>query len=192
MNNNLVVAGSLSALARNAGHSLAESFVSCDVIIIVDTSGSMNTRDSRGGASRYDVAIEELRNLQNQLPGKIAVIAFSDKPQFCPSGIATYLGSGTALHTALEFTKVADVEGMQFILVSDGEPDQPGLALAVARTYKNKIDVIYVGPEDRPSGRAFLQKLASITGGATVTVDRAMELQSGILRLLEASSHGAR
>jgi len=188
MGNQLVVTGSLSALARTTGHSLAETFTSCDVVIIVDTSGSMATRDSRAGASRYDVAMEELRALQTRLPGKLAVIAFSDRASFCPSGIATYMGSGTALHDALKFSKIADVDGMQFILISDGQPDSPEKALAIARTYKNKINVIYVGPEDNPQGRDFLTRLASVTGGQTVTADRAKELQSGVLKLLGAGN----
>jgi len=80
------------------------------------------------------------------------------------------------------------VDGMQFILISDGQPDSPEKALAIARTYKNKINVIYVGPEDNPQGRDFLTRLASVTGGQTVTADRAKELQSGVLKLLGAGN----
>jgi hypothetical protein len=46
--------------------------------------------------------------------------------------------------------------------------------------------VIYVGPENHPSGRDFLQKLAQATGGISVTADRAKELKSEIEQLLLA------
>lgn len=41
----------------------------------------------------------------------------------------------------------------------------------------------YVGPEEYPAGRDFLQRLAAATGGQTVTADRAKELKAGIERL---------
>lgn len=179
-----LVLGSLQALATQSGKSLAETFVNAEVIIIVDTSGSMNTHDSREGKSRYEVAVTELNALQMQNPGKIAVIVFSSTVQFCPSGVAAYLGGSTALAKALEFVKIADVSGMKFILISDGEPDDPDAARRVAETFKNKIDVIYVGPEERATGRDFLYRLARATGGSGTTVDRAKELGSGLQKLL--------
>jgi uncharacterized protein YneF (UPF0154 family) len=81
-----LVSGSLAALAQQSGKSLAESFIHCDAVVIVDTSASMNDRDARGGVSRYKAAVEELTALQNALPGKIAVISFSDYAMFCPGG----------------------------------------------------------------------------------------------------------
>jgi hypothetical protein len=125
------------------------------------------------------VACDELATLQTSLPGKIAVIAFSSDVQFCPSGVPTYFGGGTDMAKALQFAKVADVPGMQFILISDGQPDDPDRTLTIARTYKNKISVIYVGPEDLSLGRDFLDKLAKTTGGQFVTVECA-NLKAGI------------
>jgi hypothetical protein len=180
-----IVPGSISAIAQASGASLAETFLSVDVVIIVDTSGSMDQTDSRSGKSRYEVACDELRKLQASLPGKIAVISFSHDVQFCPAGVAMYFGGGTDLTRALEFVKVADVPGMQFILISDGQPDEAGSALRVARTFENKISVIYVGPEDQPSGRDFLQRLAAATGGKAITADRAKELAASVQFLLK-------
>lgn len=181
-----IVPGSIGAIAQANNRSIAEAFISCDVVILVDTSGSMSANDSRGGRSRYDVACEELRALQNNLPGRIALVNFSSTVQFEPGGIPTFLQGGTDLTAALRFVKVADVPDMQFILISDGEPNDAKTALAVARTFKNKINVIYVGPEYLPAGRNFLQQLAAATGGKTVTADRAKELQAGVMALLEA------
>jgi len=182
--NNQIVVGSIGAIAKAEGKSLAESFIHADAVVIVDTSGSMETHDSKGGKSRYDVAVDELRTLQNHLPGKIAVVAFSDNVEFCPAGIPTLFGSGTDLLKALRFVKVADVPDMKFILISDGEPGEEDKCLQMAATFTNHIDVIYCGPEDHPTGRNFLEKLARATGGKSVTADRAMELSTGIAGLL--------
>lgn len=181
--NTSIVPGSISAIAKQENKSIAETFVNADLIVIVDTSGSMSTHDSRGGKSRYDVACEELAALQSSHPGKIAVLAFSSDVIFCPSGIPLYFGGGTNMAKALQFAKIADVPGMQFVLISDGEPDNEAETLQVASTYKNKISTIYVGPEENPTGRNFLQRLASATGGQTITIDRAKQLKAGIEKL---------
>ncbi len=164
--NNTLVKGSLSDIAKRSNQSIAETFVNCDVVILVDTSGSMGAQDSRGGRSRYDVACEELKALQGSLPGKIAVLSFSSDVEFNPSGVPRFMQSTTDMTKALRFAKVADnIPGMRFILISDGEPNSPEQALATARSYKNKIDTIYVGPEDQPTGQGFLVKLAKASGG---------------------------
>jgi uncharacterized protein with von Willebrand factor type A (vWA) domain len=180
-----LVTGSLYEVAKRKNQSIAETFIGCDVVILVDTSGSMSITDSRGGKSRYDVACDELKALQGSLPGKIAVLSFSSDVAFCPSGVATFMGSGTDMAKALKFAKVADaVPGMRFILISDGEPDSRSEALAAAQTYQNRVDTLYVGPEDMPSGRDFLQQLAKASFGDSVTADRAKELKSGVEKLL--------
>lgn len=186
--NNQIVPGSLSALSTQTGKSLAESFLSCDIICIVDTSGSMSADDSLGGRTRYEVACDELAKLQKTLPGKIAVLAFSHSTEFCPSGVPTFLHGGTDLAGALRFAKVADVPGMTFFVISDGQPDSEAEAIKIARTYKAKINVIYVGPEDHPTGRDFLTRLAQASGGQAVTADRAKELAASVERLLLKAS----
>ena len=113
------------------------------------------------------------------------MLSFSSDVEFCPSGVAVFQGGGTDMAKALQFAKVADgIPGMRFILISDCEPDYPTDTLRIAASYKNKIDTIYVGPENRPIGRDFLEKLAQTSGGQTITADRAKELKSGIETLL--------
>lgn len=180
---NAIVQGSLSAIAQQNNQSIAETFINADCIILVDTSGSMAACDARGGKSRYEVACEELKNLQGSMPGKLAVIAFSDDVLFCPSGVPFDYQGGTDLTKALKFAKVADVTGMKFIVISDGQPENEETAIATARTYKNHIDTIYVGPEGG-AGQAFLRKLAKASGGTGVTADRVKELASNVERLL--------
>lgn len=181
-----IVKGSLTDIAASNGHSLAQTFVNAEVVVLVDTSGSMGTHDSRGGRKRYDVACEELAALQGNLPGKIAVLSFSQATMFCPDGKPFNQGGGTDLAGALKFARVADVPGMRFIVISDGQPDSPSAALAEAKRYQNRIDVIYVGPESNPHGRDFLAQLAAASGGQVVTADRAQNLLAATQKLLEA------
>lgn len=167
-----LISGSLSAVARAEGKPLAQTFIGADCVVLVDTSGSMGMRDAIGGATRYDVACQELASLQASLPGKVAVLSFSGQNQvmFCPDGRPHNFGGGTDLAGALRFAKVADVAGIRFVVISDGEPDNEAAALSTARGYVNRIDVIYVGSELSPRGRDFLAKLAAQSGGTTVTV----------------------
>lgn len=182
---NVVIKGSIADIAKNTNKSIAETFASASVIVLVDTSASMETDDSRGGKTRYEVACEELAAIQGQLPGKIAVISFSSDAVFCPNGQPLLIGAGTNMVAALNFAKIADLEGVRFILISDGEPDDSVATLSIARTYKNRIDTIFVGPEGG-AGAQFLTRLAKTSGGQTVTADRAKELAPTIQHLLAA------
>lgn len=183
-NHNAIVRGSLSDVAKREGLSLAESFLSCDCVILVDCSASMGVHDSRGGKARFAVALEELAQIQATMPGKIAVIAFSDTTAFVPGGVPPFLQGYTDLAGALKFAHVADVPGMRFVIISDGEPDDANAAMAEARKFKARIDVVYVGSEMSPQGRDFLSKLARMSGGQTVTANRVQELAAKVEALL--------
>lgn len=180
-----IVVGSLSDVAKRSGQSIAESFIGAEMVVIVDCSGSMNQRDSRDGRSRHEVALEELAQIQADMPSKVAVIAFSDMAIFVPGGQPPLLHGGTNLAGALRFAKAADVPDVLFVVISDGEPDNQDEALAVARTFTQEISTVYVGPESDPRGRDFLKKLAKMQGGRSVTADRAQELASKVVALLE-------
>lgn len=152
-----LVPGSLAAVAKRDNQSIAETFLSADAIILVDTSGSMCGRP-------YDQACAELRKLQADLPGKIAVIAFSDRPEFAPGGTPRYIGSGTDLARALDFIHAADGCDIRFIVISDGYPDDADAALRVARRFTSRIDTVFIG-EPGSAGAAFLARLAAASGG---------------------------
>lgn len=180
-----IVTGSMADVAARQNQSLAQTFVNAECVCLVDTSGSMATQDSRDGKSRYTVACEELAALQGAKPGRIAVLSFANLTMFCPDGKPYNQSGGTDLAEALRFARVADVPGIQFIVISDGQPDSTSAALAEAKQYKNKIDVIYVGPESQPGGRVFLTQLAQASGGSLVTADRAAGMAESAMRLLE-------
>lgn len=189
MTNDLTIAkGSLLDVANQNKTSLAETFIHADGVVIVDISGSMAQNDSRNGKSRYDVACQELLNLQKNFSGKIAIIYFHDNPAFCPTGILDRPQGGTNLAEALQMARIADsILGFKFFLISDGEPDNEDLALQIASTYQNPIHTIYVGAE-MGRGRDFLQKLAHLKqGGVFDTSFRVTEsLESKIAGLLKA------
>lgn len=179
-----IVRGSLSQMSKDTGKSIAETFLNAAAIVLVDTSGSMAACDSLNGKSRYSVACEELARIQASQPGKVAVISFSDEVMFCPSGVPWDYGGGTHMDKALDFSRVADVPGMKFILISDGCPDDEEKTLRAAKKYKNSISTIYVGPERDGGGMEFLAKLAAATGGQAVTDFQVQALEANVRKLL--------
>ena len=186
MKNKIVAAGSLSDVMKREDKTLAESFLSCDAILICDTSGSMCSQDAPGNLTRHEAARRELRRLQSSHPGKLAVVAFSSQVRFCPSGIPFRFDGGTNMAKALEFVKPADGCGVRFFLISDGEPDSKSETLKAAKTFRSRIDVVYIGPEDGGAwgGREFLQKLAGVTGGKFIKSDKIGMLADPVERLL--------
>lgn len=182
-----LVTGSLEAVAQGSNVSLAESFLSVDAIVVVDMSGSMAAADAPGGLTRFEAAERELRALQQDLPGKIAVVAFSGQVQFCPGGIPPRMGGSTDMAAALRFVKPADGIA-RIILVSDGWPDSEIETLHVARQFNHKIDTVFIGPETGfgSEGRGSLQKLANETGGQFVQGRAPGLLKEETLKLLTA------
>lgn len=161
-----IVTGSIADVATKNSTSIAETFISVDVLILIDMSGSMGAKDAPGGKSRFDAAEAELNRLQGELPGKIGVIAFSNSAQFCPNGQPIRFGGGTNMIAAMQMAHLADDTGIKFILISDGEPNERKETLAFAGKFKSKINTIYIGPEDSIyGGRQFLEQLATATGG---------------------------
>lgn len=163
-----ITKGSLSALSQQNGASLAESFLSAEAILIVDMSGSMGSRDAPGGRSRYQAAEDELRRLQEELPGKVAVVAFSSTVEFVPGGIPPRMGGGTDMAAALRFLLPADNTGVKLVMISDGWPNNAEDTLAVAAQFETQIDCVFIGPEsgmEAERGRDFLKRLADATGG---------------------------
>lgn len=182
--NTAITKGSLGALAQQEGKSIAETFLTADAVLIVDMSSSMSAHDAPGGISRYEAAERELRRLQEQLPGKVAVVAFSSDVQFVPGGIPPRIGGSTDMAAALRFVLPVDDTGTRIILISDGEPtSSEHETLAVARQFKTEIDCIYIGPEIG-GGRDFLKRLADVTGGRAFKSNEPGLLKGAVEHLL--------
>lgn len=180
------VPGSLQAQAQANTTSLAETFLSCDLIALVDTSGSMSASDAPGAQKRYDAACMELAAIQKKHPGKIGVIAFASTVLFCPGGQPPFLSGGTDLASALDYVRLLD--GLcDLVVISDGEPQSADDALQQAQRFKQSaISCIYVGPEGGP-GQAFLTTLARTSRGQSVVATKTAQLAARLEPLLLAA-----
>jgi len=167
---NAITKGSISQLAQQNNVSLAESFLSADAILLCDVSGSMTANDAPGGLSRFDAAEDQLKRLQVEMPGRLAVIGFSSTVRFAPGGVPWRECGGTDMAMALRFVLPADDTGVKIILISDGEASDEIETMAIAKQFKTKIDTIFIGPEnDWLGGRRFLERLAAETGGKSIS-----------------------
>lgn len=186
-NSNAIIAGSLGAVAKKNNASIASGFLNVKCLVMVDVSGSMGSGDATGGKTRYDAACEQLERLQAENPGEIGVCAFSDRAEFCPSGVPINQGGGTDMLAALRMMKMADACGIKLILISDGEAGDEAGTLKQAAKFASKIDTIYIGPETGP-GREFLRNLSQATGGISITNQTAElgKLSENITRLIGA------
>lgn len=182
--NKSIIQGSQQDLANQQGKPLAESFLSAEMLIILDNSGSMGMSDTPQRITRVELAQQHLTTLQGKHHGKVALICFADKVEYSPSGYIIPVGGSTDLTSALQFAKMADGIGLKILLISDGSPNNQDSALRVARTYESKIDVIYCGSETSTHGHDFLQRLAAVTGGQFFKSENAGELLDNAETLL--------
>lgn len=182
MNSIVAAKGSILQYAEEQGIEMADVFAqNVSVIVIVDTSSSMVTRDARGGKmSRLQAATEELAALQGRYPGQVALIAFNDEVIACPSGILPQAAGTTDVASALQFAREFDVPGMTFVLISDGEPNNSVSAIEQASMFNTPIHTIYVGGDDH--GQRFLAQIANATHGATSIA----ELTEGLAQIVES------
>lgn len=171
-------------MAERSGKSVAETFLSVDALVLVDTSLSMETDDCPGGRRRYEVACEQLIRLQREIPGKVGVISWLSSAYFCPGGLPKAPFGSTNLAGALDFVRPADGCAIKLIIISDGEPDNSQAALDLAEKFQTKIDTIYCGPE-LGTGRDFLARLSALTGGQA-SVNDLGDLSKTVRRLLAA------
>lgn len=186
-NQQSIVAGSLGNVAKKNGTSIAAGFMNAKAFVMVDVSVSMAMGDAGGGLTRYEVALVQLTKLQDENPGEIAVGAFANHAEFCPSGIPINQNGMTDMVAALKMMLMADNTDIRLVLISDGEPNDETETLKIARKFKSKIDTIFVGNESG-AGREFLRRLAAATGGVAVVnkVDQLNLLSENITRLIAA------
>lgn len=181
-----IVPGSIFDVAKQEGVGIAEVFINAVAVVIADISSSMNASDfDQEYGSRYEQLMRELNKLQQDIPGKIALIAFNDTAQFVASGVLPPARGTTDLAAGLRFAQAADGTGIRFIVISDGEPDSERAALDLAGQFSDRIDTIYIGPKGGP-GQAFLDRLsrASKTPGShlqTIEIHKLTQTVKGLL-----------
>jgi Mg-chelatase subunit ChlD len=129
-----------------------------DSVILADISHSMNS-PAWGELRKIDVLRQAVAASMQQTPCRlIAFSAHAREVQAVPEPEAnTNLAAGLRAAQALD-------PGVTLV-ISDGQPDNPAEALAVARTFRGAIDVLYVGPDSDAVAIAFMQKLAQAADG---------------------------
>lgn len=179
-----IVEGSIADVAARENIGLEEALMGAKVIVILDVSGSMDTPDAGEGMRRHDRAEIDLRRIQGEYPGQVALICFSSDVVFCPTGVPDRMNSMTDMARALEFVFPFDGTDTRFYLISDGEPNDEESTLRVARRFKTPISTIYIGPHDATWAIEFLKRLSSLTGGRHVDADKIAELYDPAKRFL--------
>lgn len=163
----VVTEGSIQDAADKHGKPVAVMLMDVELVALVDMSGSMCEKDARDNekrlCSRYDAAESELRKLQAEYPGKVAVIGFSGEAVFYSGGIPVRQGGSTRMDKALEEALPYDTLA-KVVLISDGYPDSNSSTLSVAAKFHSPIHTVYIGAAGG-EGAGFLRRLAKQTGG---------------------------
>ena len=183
---NKIIKGSISDIAKKKNQSPAQSLLSCSLLVLLDVSYSMNSRDAREGMSRHELAEEELIHLQGTNEGKIALVCFSSSVQVCFDGRPIIANGGTNLAKGLEQIKMVDGTGIKILVISDGQPDNEQRALEVAGTFSSPINTLHIGPETDIRGKAFLDRLSAKSGGKSMKSKEIGSLESGVKLMLTA------
>lgn len=154
--------GSVYDVAARRGEDLASVIANVEVVIMLDTSGSMN-------GEKYERAKAALAKVQERFEGKVLVISFGSSVDICLKGIpASADGGSTPLTEALHMAKQFDGTGVRFIIISDGIPDNMVSAEETAKTFTDKIDTIFIGSDFDTVGIDFLRRIATGHSGNKV------------------------
>lgn len=134
-------------------------------MLCLDLSGSMDARMMNG-----KTRIVGLREVLASIQG-VPMIAFggveTSEPRFVDR--AGDSGGGTPLHAAIALAKTYGAT--RLVVISDGLPDDGPRAMDEAKSFRGKIDVVFVGDTDSAEGRLgsqFLDELARATGGQRI------------------------
>jgi len=166
--------GSLKSLVK----ATAES-----VMLLLDTSGSMETRMSTG-RRRIDGLRVVVTDIKAQ--GHVPMIAFGGPydSQVRFVDVVPDPDGGTPLHEAIPFAKVYGAT--RLVVISDGCPDLTDQSMEAARAFGGQIDVVFVGNAGE-SGSFFLDQLAQATGGKRFegSLGDTKQLTATVIGLLE-------
>jgi len=160
-----ITKGSVADIAQQQRRDVPEVLMECTKIVILDSSYSMTTIVKSEGESemrRHDLAEQALRKIQENNPGQVALIEFSSKVEFVPGGVPTRMNGDTDMLAALNYVLPFDDTGIEFILVSDGEPNmgQRESVLELAKKFKSKIHTIFIGDQGS-EGAKFLEQIGT-------------------------------
>ncbi len=152
-------------------------------IFLLDVSGSMC--EAVDGMPK----IAHLRKVMQEYPHS-RKISFSGRVW---EGLIPEPQSNTDM--ALGFRRLQTIrpKPVSVVLVSDGLPDDPKSAIEEAIKLRVPVNIVYIGEKDK--GEAFMQSLATATGGKTFTAEThkpqfAKELSQAVAGYLPAGNHG--
>lgn len=195
MNNYIVPRPAGNIVPSSSGKSLAaiiaaRADVKRQVVILADTSGSMDNHDAGGGMRRIDALQAVLTTLRVKHP-RIRLFAFSTHLAPCVDGMLPPPSGGTNLGRALRDVLIHLNQHSILILISDGEPDSEQDALQAAGGIPCRLEVFYVGPEGGP-GSAFLAKLAASVGGgfSSTPLSQSKQLEEKVEKILSLPPGG--
>ena len=142
-------------------------------VILADISSSMETQDQMGrdGFGMGERRIDRLARVLDYILTRYRVqrlICFHDLPieiELVGKIALPEPAGSTNLTLALEHVRSIVPVPDRLILISDGIPNSPETALAVARLLRPMIiDAYYVGPDRDYGGGAFMNQLAACGG----------------------------
>lgn len=166
----IIVRGSIGDIMYQQNVPFELAVLNCQYLVLVDTSASMSAR-TQSLNTRYEAAREQLKRLQNSLPGKVLLASFSNTFKLCPNGIPEEPSGGTELAVAFQEIMEASLHELveKIIVISDGQPNAPQRALEWANKIRRvcPIESIFIGDEG-DEGYFFMQKLSS---GKSFAVD---------------------
>jgi hypothetical protein len=128
------------------------------VVILADVSQSMDS-PAWGVLRKIDVLREAVdMTMRRSACTLIAFSAAAVEVQHIPEPDAN-----TDLAAGLRAAQSHD-PGVTLV-ISDGQPDDDAAALAVARSFRGVINVLYVGPDSDAAAIAFMRRLAAAADG---------------------------
>jgi hypothetical protein len=154
-------------------------------VLLIDTSGSMGEmiEFDDSGAGNHVRKIDRLREVVDQVRAQCPaeMVSFGRT-----TGIISEVeepGGSTPLDQALQIA--ADNGFHHLVVISDGQPNNPEAALAIAKANGFLIDTCFVGTADA-YGEKFLEELAHQNGGTSQRGDltEPLQLTRGIVGLL--------
>ena len=138
---------------------------SVDAVLLCDTSGSMERRDTETGRRRIDHLAEVLSGVLSRRKVR-HVITFDSWVRELTLGPTMDLpepSGGTALDLALDFVADMEERPAQVILITDGEPNSQEAAFEAMRRLPGVVlTAYYVGPDYGLGAIEFLRALAKL------------------------------
>lgn len=146
-----------------------------DTLLLVDCSGSMGHIMETGQRS-IDALRQIVADVLKDVKVSVAAFGSASGPTCYVQEVPEPCGS-TPLHDGIQFA--TREKKKHLVVISDGCPDSPEMAMSEAKAFGGRVDAIYVGDDGTP-GAKFMAELAHSTGGSGSVGDlKEMKLLKG-------------